>query len=119
MENSQAAPDAIFKLILLGDSGVDKSSLFFSSLKVTSDLTTTGVEYGANSIQMKDKLVKLQICDTAGQEAFKAVTRSFYRIADGVVLMYDVTYEGTAASGVLGGICRDCAKCTCCLREVL
>lgn len=58
---------------------------------------TIGVEFGARLVQLKDSRVpiKLQIWDTAGQESFRSITRSYYRGAAGALLVYDVTRRDT------------------------
>jgi Ras-related protein Rab-2A len=53
--------------------------------------TTIGVEFGSKIISVNDKQIKLQIWDTAGQETFKSITRSYYRGSIGVILVYDIT----------------------------
>lgn len=87
-------PDATFKLLIIGDSGVGKSCflLQFTEGNFKEDHNVTiGVEYGAKIIKVNSQYIKLQIWDTAGQESFRAITRSFYRNAHGVILMYDLT----------------------------
>lgn len=87
-------PDALFKVLIIGDSGVGKSCflLQFTEGNFKEDHNVTiGVEYGSKILKIDSKLVKLQIWDTAGQESFRAITRSFYRNAHGVILMYDLT----------------------------
>ena len=100
---SDLVPDSVFKLIIIGDSGVGKSCFLLQFLEgdfKEDHNVTIGVEYGAKTIQALGKVIKLQIWDTAGQESFRAITRSFYRNADAVILMYDLTrketYEGLA-----------------------
>lgn len=91
---SNDQPDALYKLLIIGDSGVGKSCflLQFTEGDFKEDHNVTiGVEYGAKTVKVADKNLKLQIWDTAGQESFRAITRSFYRNAHGVVLMYDLT----------------------------
>jgi len=56
---------------------------------------TIGVEFGARTIQIDNKNIKLQIWDTAGQESFKSITRSYYRGAAGALLVYDITRRDT------------------------
>jgi len=56
---------------------------------------TIGVEFGARMINLDEKLVKLQIWDTAGQESFRSITRSYYRGAAGALLVYDITRRDT------------------------
>ena len=87
-------PDALFKLLIIGDSGVGKSCflLQFTEGNFKEDHNVTiGVEYGAKILKVNTRYIKLQIWDTAGQESFRAITRSFYRNAHGVILMYDLT----------------------------
>lgn len=86
--------DALFKLLIIGDSGVGKSCFMLQFIEgdFKEDHTVTiGVEYGAKTVKVGEKNVKLQLWDTAGQESFRAITRSFYRNANGVLLMYDLT----------------------------
>ena len=56
---------------------------------------TIGVEFGAFIVQINEKILKLQIWDTAGQESFRSITRIFYRGAHCVFLTYDITREET------------------------
>lgn len=83
---------SIFKLLVVGDSGVGKSSFLSRYFKSTfkQDLrTTVGVDYDICDIEINGKKVTLQVWDTAGQERFRAITRSFYRHAQGIFLVYD------------------------------
>lgn len=54
-----------------------------------------GVEFGARLVSIETKPIKLQIWDTAGQEAFRSITRSYYRGAAGALLVYDITRRDT------------------------
>ena len=93
-EVMEQTPDALFKIIIIGDSGVGKSCflLQFTEGDFKEDHNVTiGVEYGAKVLSVSGKNIKLQIWDTAGQESFRAITRTFYRNANGVILMYDLT----------------------------
>ena len=86
--------DYLFKLVVIGDSGVGKSSICTRYTKnVYNDmfLTTIGVDFECHTITLDDKIIKLQIWDTAGQERFKAITNSFYRGAQGIIIVFDVT----------------------------
>ncbi|VDN53337.1 unnamed protein product [Dracunculus medinensis] len=56
---------------------------------------TIGVEFGARMINIDSKQIKLQIWDTAGQESFRSITRSYYRGAAGALLVYDITRRDT------------------------
>mmetsp|Transcript_8170 Transcript_8170/g.12537 ORF Transcript_8170/g.12537 Transcript_8170/m.12537 type:complete len:206 (-) Transcript_8170:396-1013(-) len=84
----------LFKYIIIGDTGVGKSCLLLQftdkRFQPVHDLTI-GVEFGARMINVEDKLVKLQIWDTAGQERFRTITSAYYRGADGIIMVYDVT----------------------------
>ena len=91
---SEPQPDSLFKLLIIGDSGVGKSCFLLQFIEgdfKEDHNVTIGVEYGAKTVTASGKLIKLQIWDTAGQESFRAITRSFYRNANGVILMYDLT----------------------------
>jgi Ras-related protein Rab-11A len=90
--------DFLFKLVMIGDSGVGKSNLLNRYTKNEFSLetkATIGVEFATKSITTKDgKAVKAQIWDTAGQERYRAITSAYYRGAVGALLVYDVTnYE--------------------------
>lgn len=89
--------DHLFKLLLIGDSGVGKSSLL---LRFTSDTfddlsPTIGVDFKLKLMTLKGKKLKLTIWDTAGQERFRTLTSSYYRGAQGIILVYDVTRRDT------------------------
>lgn len=91
---SEPQPDSLFKLLIIGDSGVGKSCFLLQFIDgdfKEDHNVTIGVEYGAKTVTAAGKQIKLQIWDTAGQESFRAITRSFYRNANGVILMYDLT----------------------------
>jgi len=87
--------DFIFKIVLLGDSGVGKSNLVFRFTKNEfnkDSKSTIGVEFATKTVQIEDdKLVKAQIWDTAGQERYRSIASSYYRGAVGALLVYDVT----------------------------
>jgi len=88
----------LFKIVLIGDSGVGKSCLllrFADDAFTESHMTTIGVDFRFRTIKVGDKTVKLQIWDTAGQERFRTITSAYYRGADGIVMVYDVTDEKT------------------------
>jgi Ras-related protein Rab-2A len=84
----------LFKYIIIGDTGVGKSCLLlqFTDKRFRADHDVTiGVEFGARLITLGDKQVKLQVWDTAGQECFRSITRSYYRGASGALLVYDIS----------------------------
>ncbi|XP_048211717.1 ras-related protein Rab-2B isoform X1 [Perognathus longimembris pacificus] len=84
----------LFKYIIIGDTGVGKSCLLLQftdkRFQPVHDLTI-GVEFGARMVNIDGKQIKLQIWDTAGQESFRSITRSYYRGAAGALLVYDIT----------------------------
>lgn len=90
--------DYVFKIITVGDSGVGKSCLvtrFTSNNFSAAQDITIGVDFGAKTIEHDGKSIKLQIWDTAGQESFRSIVRSYYRDAAAVILCYDITRKET------------------------
>ncbi|KDO31826.1 Ras-like protein ORAB-1 [Saprolegnia parasitica CBS 223.65] len=88
--------DHLFKLVLIGDSGVGKSCLllrFADDAFTESYITTIGVDFRFRTVKIDKKTVKLQIWDTAGQERFRTITSAYYRGADGIIMVYDVTSQ--------------------------
>lgn len=100
----------LFKYIIIGDTGmirfvyleillgVGKSCLLlqFTDKRFRTDHDLTiGVEFGARLVTIGGKQIKLQIWDTAGQESFRSITRSYYRGATGALLVYDISRRDT------------------------
>lgn len=86
--------DHLFKLLIIGDSGVGKSSIllrFADDMFSGSYITTIGVDFKIRTINVDNERVKLQIWDTAGQERFRTITSTYYRGTHGVIVVYDVT----------------------------
>ncbi|KAH9849121.1 ras-domain-containing protein [Lenzites betulinus] len=97
MSQTQDKPNAPInvKLLLIGNSSVGKSSLLlrFSDeqwLPEDESNATIGVDFRVHKMEVKGKRVKLSIWDTAGQERFRTITSSYYRGAQGIILVYDV-----------------------------
>jgi len=87
-------PTHQFKLVLVGDSGVGKSSVllrFADDTFADAYLSTVGVDFRFRTVKVGKDTVKLQIWDTAGQERFRTITSAYYRGADGIVMIFDVT----------------------------
>ncbi|KAI0985269.1 hypothetical protein GJ496_000152 [Pomphorhynchus laevis] len=86
--------DYLFKLVLIGDSGVGKSNLLSRFTRNEFNLeskSTIGVEFATRIVEINTKNVKAQIWDTAGQERYRAITSAYYRGAVGALLVYNVT----------------------------
>mmetsp|Transcript_3075 Transcript_3075/g.14486 ORF Transcript_3075/g.14486 Transcript_3075/m.14486 type:complete len:219 (+) Transcript_3075:91-747(+) len=90
--------DYLFKVVLIGDSGVGKSNLLSRFTRNQFSLeskTTIGVEFATRSIVAEGKTIKAQIWDTAGQERYRAITSAYYRGAVGALLVYDISKKMT------------------------
>ncbi|KAJ6558610.1 ras family-domain-containing protein [Mycena vulgaris] len=90
--------DYLFKVVLIGDSGVGKSNLLSRFTRNEFNLeskSTIGVEFATRSIDVDGKTVKAQIWDTAGQERYRAITSAYYRGAVGALLVYDIAKHAT------------------------
>nr|XP_042135362.1 ras-related protein Rab-13 isoform X1 [Peromyscus maniculatus bairdii] len=90
------AYDHLFKLLLIGDSGVGKTCLIirFAEDNFNSTyISTIGIDFKIRTVEIEGKRIKLQVWDTAGQERFKTITTAYYRGAMGIILVYDITDE--------------------------
>ncbi|XP_064646007.1 ras-related protein Rab-8A-like isoform X1 [Lineus longissimus] len=86
--------DYLFKLLLIGDSGVGKTCVLFRFSEDAFNSTfisTIGIDFKIRTIELDGKKIKLQIWDTAGQERFRTITTAYYRGAMGIMLVYDIT----------------------------
>lgn len=86
--------DNRFKILLLGDSGVGKSSImerFCDNKHSTEPASTIGIDFRVQNIKVGDKIIKLQIFDTGGHSRFRSITMSYYRSTQGVIFIYDIT----------------------------
>ena len=84
------------KILLIGDTSVGKTALILKYIdKEFSEnhISTIGLEYKDKLIKMKERLIKLQIWDTSGQERYRSITKSFYRNANTLLFVFDVTNE--------------------------
>lgn len=88
--------DYLFKLLLIGDSGVGKTCVLFrfsEDAYNSTFISTIGIDFKIRTIELDGKRIKLQIWDTAGQERFRTITTAYYRGAMGIILVYDITNE--------------------------
>uniref|UniRef100_A0A7M4E2C1 Ras-related protein Rab-3 n=1 Tax=Crocodylus porosus TaxID=8502 RepID=A0A7M4E2C1_CROPO len=88
--------DYMFKLLIIGNSSVGKTSFLFRYADDTftpAFVSTVGIDFKVKTVCRNDKRVKLQIWDTAGQERYRTITTAYYRGAMGFILMYDITNE--------------------------
>ncbi|XP_012261049.1 ras-related protein Rab-43 [Athalia rosae] len=93
--------DYLFKIVLIGDCGTGKTCVvqrFRSGTFIERHGNTIGVDFSMKTVLVDGKRVKLQIWDTAGQERFRTITQSYYRSANGVVVVYDITKRSTFLS---------------------
>ena len=85
--------DYIFKLLLLGETNVGKTSImnrFSEDYFTIQHLTTIGMDFKIKYIRLKEKIVKLQIWDTAGQKRFNTMTKTYYKGANCLILVYNI-----------------------------
>jgi len=90
--------DHLFKIVLVGDSGVGKSNLlsrYTKGLFHEETKSTIGVEFFVKNVKINDVTIKSQIWDTAGQERYRAITSAYYRSAVGAMLVYDIVSKET------------------------
>ena len=90
----QTNADYLFKLVLVGDSGVGKTNIlskFVRDIFSEDSKTTIGVEFATKTIKINNKTARIQIWDTAGQERYRAITNSYYRGANAAMIVFDIT----------------------------
>jgi len=90
--------DYLFKVIIIGDSGVGKSCIllrFADNTFNNSYVNTIGVDFKIRTVNVDSKTIKLQMWDTAGQDRFRTLTCNYYRGAHGILIVYDITDRET------------------------
>ena len=86
--------DEIFKVVLIGDSGVGKTNILSRYVRDEFSIetkSTVGVEFGSKIVKVSNQTIKVQIWDTAGQERYKAITTAYYKGAKGAFVVYDIS----------------------------
>uniref|UniRef100_A0A1A8JSF1 small monomeric GTPase n=1 Tax=Nothobranchius kuhntae TaxID=321403 RepID=A0A1A8JSF1_NOTKU len=97
-ESSDQNFDYMFKILIIGNSSVGKTSFLFRYADdsfTPAFVSTVGIDFKVKTIYRNDKRIKLQIWDTAGQERYRTITTAYYRGAMGFLLMYDITSQET------------------------
>ena len=90
--------DKIFKIVIIGDSGVGKTNLISRYLKndfKPETKATIGVEFSDKEYIYKNKNIKIQIWDTAGQERYRSLTSMYYKGAKGAIFVYDISSKNS------------------------
>jgi Ras-related protein Rab-1A len=85
--------DFVFKVLLVGNSSVGKSSLllrFADKVFHEAFLPTIGVDFKIRTVDHEGSIVKLQMWDTAGQEKFRTITAAYFKGAQGIILVFDI-----------------------------
>ncbi len=88
----------LFKYIIIGDSAVGKSNILLRYIHDNFNeefQSTIGVEFGAKNIKIEDKIFRIQIWDTAGQETFRSITRAYYKNSVCAFVVYDITNKNS------------------------
>ncbi|XP_072529160.1 EF-hand calcium-binding domain-containing protein 4B isoform X2 [Salminus brasiliensis] len=101
VEGAVATPERLFKVILVGNSNVGKTAFlrrFCNGHFHTATTATVGIDYSVRTLNLGNSHAALQLWDTAGQERYRSITKQFFRKADGVVVLYDVTMHGSFRS---------------------
>ena len=86
--------DEIIQIIMIGESGVGKTSLikrYTNNIFNSNHLETIGIEFYNREERINNQIIQIKIWDTAGQEIFHSLTKNFYRKADGIIIVYDIT----------------------------
>ncbi|XP_048877095.1 EF-hand calcium-binding domain-containing protein 4B-like isoform X2 [Brienomyrus brachyistius] len=98
IEATISSPDRLFKVVVVGNSSVGKTSVlqrFCDASFLPGTSATIGIDYSVKTVTLENSQVALQMWDTAGQERYRSITKQFFRKADGVIVMYDVTSQQT------------------------
>ena len=94
MKTKTDGVDIVYKLLLLGESSVGKTSIILRYIENTfneSDISTCGIDVKCKYVSSEDKKIRLDIWDTAGQERFRGLTKNYFRGGHGFIFVYDIT----------------------------
>uniref|UniRef100_A0A8C5M1K0 Calcium release activated channel regulator 2A n=1 Tax=Leptobrachium leishanense TaxID=445787 RepID=A0A8C5M1K0_9ANUR len=97
-ERVYSPPDRLFKIVMVGNSSVGKTAFlrrFCEGSFFPGTSATVGVDYSVKTVTVDNSQIALQLWDTAGQERYRSITKQFFRKADGVIVMYDITSKDT------------------------
>lgn len=86
--------EKIIKIVILGESSVGKTNLlsrYLDNKFIEDKPATVGVDFLSKEMQIKSKTIKTQFWDTAGQEKYKSISKAYYKLANGIILVYDIT----------------------------
>ncbi|XP_030587552.1 EF-hand calcium-binding domain-containing protein 4A [Archocentrus centrarchus] len=108
-QSKTVSPQQVFKVVFLGNSGVGKSAFiqYYCTACVDSKISTTvGIDFKMKTLILDSTTIILQLWDTAGQERFRSITEQYYRKADGILAMYDITHSAsfTAVRGWMDSV---------------
>ncbi|ARF09964.1 Ras family GTPase [Indivirus ILV1] len=84
----------IYKVIVVGDSGVGKSNIvnrFINNTFTNDAKSTIGIDFQVKTLDLGPETIKIQIWDTAGQERFRSIHRSYYKYSSGIIIVFDLT----------------------------
>lgn len=98
MATTEASSDLHIKIVLVGDSGVGKSNLilWFVNNKFDENIITTiAMDFHSEDLTIRDQRIKLQIWDTAGQEKYKSLAKSYYKVSNAIIIVFDITDWGS------------------------
>ncbi|KAM7003545.1 EF-hand calcium-binding domain-containing protein 4A [Tautogolabrus adspersus] len=105
-QNKMISPQQVFKLVFLGNSGVGKTSFIqhYCTGHLQSEMrATVGIDFQMKTLTLGSTSITLQLWDTAGQERFRSITEQYYRKADGILALYDIT-ESPSFTAIRGWI---------------
>ena len=98
MQSNKAGLDRVYKILLIGESNVGKTSIILRYIDnefKSSGISTCGVDVKVKFVSVDNTKIRLDIWDTAGQERFKGLAKNYFRGANGFILVYDITNKSS------------------------